>query len=129
MNGKDSLRLKTARDQYNTEALQKMNESSHPKGENIPTDQRVFRRKVVCTLLHASIPLNIIDLFRELLDEGDFRLTDCRHMSVLVPLIYQQEQELLKSELTGMCLSIISNGITRYGKATALLIRIVDDEF
>ena len=85
--------------------------------------------KVVHTFLHAGVPLNKIDLFRELLEEGDFRLTDRRHMSNLVPAIYKQDLDLLKSELTGMFLSVIFDGTTRYGEAMAILVRFVDAGF
>ena len=128
-NGKQALKQKNVKDQDIAEALQKMDESSHPKGETIPTDQRVFRVKVVRTFLRAGVPLNKIDLFKELLEEGGFRLTDRRHMSDLVPLIYQQELDLLKSELTGMFLSVIFDGTTRYGEAMAILLRYIDAGF
>ena len=60
-NGKHKLKLKNAKDQDVAEALQKMDESNHLKGETIPTDQRVFGVKVVHTFLRAGIPLNKID--------------------------------------------------------------------
>ena len=128
-NGKHKLKLKNTKDQDIAEALQKMDESNHLKGETIPTDQRVFRVKVVHTFLRACVPLNKIDLFRELIEEGGFRLTDQRHMSDLVPVIYKQELDLLKSELTGTFLSVIFDGTTRYGEAMAILVRYVDAGF
>lgn len=50
-------------------------------------------------------------------------------MSDLVPVIYQQEVDLLKSELSGILLSVIFDGTTRYGEAMATLVRYVDADF
>ena len=80
-------------------------EDEHLKGETLPTDQRVFRVKVVHTFLCAGVPLNKLNLFRELLEEGGYRLTDRCHMSDVIPLIHQQEVGLLKMELAGKCIS------------------------
>ena len=60
--GKEKLKVKEAGEQDIAVALQKM-EDEHLKGETLPTDQRVFRVKVVCTLLRAGVPLNKLDLF------------------------------------------------------------------
>ena len=50
-------------------------------------------------------------------------------MSDLVPVIYKQELDLLKGELTGMFLSVIFDGTTRHGEAMAILVRFVDAWF
>ena len=109
--GKEKLKVKEAREQDIAVALQKM-EDEHVKGETLPTDQRVFRVKVVRTFLRAGVLLNKLYLFRELLEEGGYRLTDRRHMSDVIPLIHQQEVELLKVELAGKCMSVIFDGTT-----------------
>ena len=44
-------------------------------------------------------------------------------------VIYKQEMDLLKSELTGMFLSAIFDSTTRYGEAMAILVRFVDAGF
>ena len=116
LDGKQRLKIRSVVDHDITEALEKMDESHHPKGETIPTDQRVFRVKVVRTFLHAGVPLNKLDNFRDLLEEGGFRLTDRRYMCDLVPVIYQQELDTLKAELSGMFISVIFDGTTRYGE-------------
>ena len=54
-------RRKGAKDRDIAEALQKMDESNHPKRETIPTDQREFRVKVVHTFLCAAVPLNKLE--------------------------------------------------------------------
>ena len=50
-------------------------------------------------------------------------------MSDVIPLIHQQEVELLKMELAGKCMSVIFDGTTRYGEAIAILVRFIDHEF
>ena len=129
LDGKERLKKKSAGDYDIAQALEAMDQSHHPKGETLPTEQRVFRVKVVRTFLRAGVPLNKLDHFRELLEEGGFRLTDRKYMSDLVPVRYQQEVDLLKSELSGMFLSVIFDGTTRYGEAMAILIRYVDADF
>ena len=74
--------------------------------------------------LSAGVPLNKIPLFRELLEENGFRLTDRRRMSDLVPFILSQEKGGLKRDLAGKCLSIIFDGTTRLGENNWLSIRI-----
>ena len=66
---------------------------NNPKGESLPDNQRVFRVKVVCTFLLAGVPSSKIPLFRELLEENGFRLTDQQRMTDIVSLILSQEKE------------------------------------
>ena len=84
---------------------------------------------MVRTFLHAGVPLNKLDHFRDLLEEGGFRLTGRRYMCDLVPVIYQQELDTLKAELSGMFISVIFDGTTRYGEAMAILTRYIDAKF
>ena len=95
---------------------------THPVGETLPEDQRIYRVKVVKAFLRAAIPLNKIDNLRELLEDNGFRLTDRRHMSYTVPFIFTQEQAHIKEETTGKNLSVIFDGTTRLGEAMAILI-------
>ena len=50
-------------------------------------------------------------------------------MCDLVPVIYQQELDTLKAELSGMFISVIFDGTTRYGEAMATLTRYIDAKF
>ena len=50
-------------------------------------------------------------------------------MSDVVPLIHQQELDLLKMEIGGAYLSVIFDGTTRFGEAMAILVRFIDNEF
>ena len=68
------------------ESLQRYEDVHHPKGETLPDDAKVFRVKVVTTLLKAGIALNKIDDLRDLL-EGNRRLSSSTNMRQLVPFI------------------------------------------
>jgi len=62
------------------------------------------------------IPISKIPLFRELLEENGFRLTDRQRMTDMVPLILSQEKEKTKNEIAGKCLSVIFDGAIRLGE-------------
>ena len=62
------LQLKEAKELDIAAALCKMDESQDLKGETLPTNQRVFRVKIVRAFLRAGVPLHKIDQFRELLE-------------------------------------------------------------
>ncbi len=79
--------------------------------------------------MQLSVPLAKLDLFRDILEENAFQLTDRRHMSDLVPFILTQEQADVKSENTGSPLSVIFDGTTHLGEAMAIVVRFVDDSF
>ncbi len=126
--GKQKLLNRDARE-HDLAELKRTDEHDHPRGESLPTDQRVFRVKVVRTFLRAAVPLSKLDVFRELLEETGFRLPDRRYLSDIVPLIHQQELELLKSEIQGKHLSVVFDGTTRFGEAMAVLVRYVSDDW
>ena len=44
-------------------------DESHPGGETLPTEQRVYRVKVVKSFLIAGVPLSKIECFRDFLEE------------------------------------------------------------
>lgn len=127
--GKEKLAKKEAREMNIADALQKHNEEVHLKGETLPDGQKVFRVKVVKCFLRAGVPLNKLDCFRDLLEEGAFRLSDRRFLSDLIPFIFKQEQSLIKEEIVGKPVSIIFDGTTRLGEALAIVLRFVDDSF
>ena len=57
-------------------------------GPNVPDSSKLFRYHVVNTCLATGIPLNKLEgRFRELLEEGNSKMTDRSHMSKLIPLI------------------------------------------
>ena len=59
------------------------------------------------TMLKAGVPLNKIDLFRDLLEEHGYALTSSTHLRQLVPFIHQEELSRIKREIHQRPLSII----------------------
>ena len=84
---------------------------THPVGETLPLEQRVYRLKVVKTFLRAAVPLSKIDAFRDLLEENSFRLTDHRHMCDLIPFIITQEKADIKAEIVGKPVFVVFDAI------------------
>ena len=91
--GKEKLGTKEARERDIAKLLQENDKVIHPVGETLPMEQRVYRVKVLKSFLRAAVPLTKLDLFRDLLEENSYRLSDRRHMADLVPLVISQEQE------------------------------------
>ena len=104
---------------------------THPVGETLPMQQRVYRLKVVKTFLRAAVPLSNVDAFSDLLEEIRFRLTDCRHMCDLIPFIITQEKADIKTKVVGKPVSVVFDGTThaRLGEAMSIVIRFVDNSF
>ena len=123
------LRQKEKRNQTIVQALQRFNESNHPRGETLPIEHQAYRVKVVRTFLGAAVPLNKLDKFRNLLEESAFSLSDRRHMSDHIPFILAEERAMLKRELTNKHVSVTFDGTTRLGEAMAVVVRYVSDEW
>lgn len=85
--------------------------------------------KVVKTFLKAGVPLNKLDIFRELLEEGGYRLTTSPHMRQIIPFIRKEEEERIRSEIAGTNVAVIFDGITRLGEALAVVLRYVTAEW
>ena len=108
-------------------ALQKYDESVHPKGESLSQEQRVYRVKVMTAFLKAGIPIAKLRHFRGLLEENALRLTDSSHMSELVPFISREERSRIKDEINGKFVPVIFDGTSRLGEVLAVVIRFVDN--
>ena len=126
--GKDRLASKEVKERDIAKLLRK-GDITHPVGETLSMDQRVYRVKVLKCFLRAAVPLAKMEYFRELLEENSFRLSDRRHMSDLIPLLVSQEQADVKGELCGRPVSIVFNGTTRLGEAMAVVVRYIDTSF
>jgi len=98
--GKIRLENQKKKDMEIAEALKSHDAEHNPKGETLPDKQRICRVKVTRTFLSAGVPLNKLPLFRGLLEENGYRLTDRRRMSDTVPLILQQEKDKIKKEIS-----------------------------
>ena len=124
--GKIKLATKEKREQDIVKALGAYDKEIHPVGESLPTDQRVFRVKVVSTFLKAGVPLNKIDTFRDLLEEGGYRLAGRHPMSDLIPFILSEEKRSLRDEINGKDVAVIFDGTSRLGEALVVVIRFMD---
>ena len=98
----------------------------HPVGETLPTEQRVFQVKVMSTFLKAGVPLNKLDIFRDLFEEYGYQLAGRRPMSDLIPLILSKEKKRIKEEISGKDVSVIFDGTSRLGKAVVVVLRFID---
>ena len=62
---------------------------------------------MVSTFLKAGVPLNKIDIFRDVLDEGSYRLAGRCSLSALIPFILSEEKQKIREEIAGKNVSII----------------------
>ena len=69
INRKKKLALKNKEESDILQALKAYDSQVHPVGDGLPYSTRVYRVKVVTTMLKAGVPLSKIDLFRDLLEE------------------------------------------------------------
>ena len=127
--GKKRLKQKEAKEADIASALRAHNEAVHLRGETLPEQQQVFRVRVVSCFLCAGVPLSKVDLFRSLLEETAFRLTDRRHLMDYVPMILQKEQATIREEILGRYISVIFDGTSRLGEALAVVIRFISNDF
>ena len=127
--GKERVKRKEARQRDIAKQLTDYNKDIHVVGENIAETTQVFRGKVVSAFLRAGIPLNKVEVFRKLLEETGYRLTDRRNMHDLIPFIHKQEFERIQGEISGKDVSVVFDGTTRLGEALAIVVRYVDTEW
>ena len=121
------LASKEKREQDIVKALGAYDKEAHPVGESLPVDQCVFRVKVVSTFLKAGVPLNKIDVFRDILEGGGgHRLAGRRPMSDLIPFILSEEKCRLRGEITGGDVAVIFDGTSRFGEALVVVLRFMD---
>ena len=103
--GKARLSKRDAREKEIAVALRAHNAKTHLVGEKLPEAQQVFRVKVVTAFLRSAIPLTKLDNFKEILEEGGYRLTDRHNLSDLIPFIQKKERECVLSEISGRDMS------------------------
>jgi len=61
------------------DAMKKYDELAHPKGETLTEEQHVYIVRVITAFLKAGVPLNKLDNFHDLLEDGGYRLTSSTH--------------------------------------------------
>ena len=123
---KDKLASKEAKERDIARLLRE-GDVTHPVGETLPMDQRVYW--VLKCFLRAAVPIAKMEYFRELLEENSFRLSDRRHMCDLIPLLVSQEQADIRGELSDRPISVAFDGTTRLGEAMAVVVRYIDTSF
>ena len=125
MDSKKRMKERVDREMDIVRALKKYDDGNHSKGETLSDEQRVYRIRVVTTFLRAGVPMSKLDIFRDILEEGAYRLTDKSHMLELVPFILHEERSRIKQEIAGKCISVIFDGTTRLGEVLAVIVRFV----
>lgn len=98
--GRKRLASAKKRDEDIINALGKYDEKFHPKVESLPNSTRLYRNKVVITMLKAGVPLNKVDVFRDLLEESSYALTSATNLRQLLPFIRHKELDTLKREIS-----------------------------
>ena len=125
--GKKCLQRKEARERDIANSLHCFNSEIHPRGETVSEAGQIFRVKVVRSFLKAGVPLSKVSLFREILEETGYRLTDRRHLFDMIPFILKEEEAVIKNAIEGQHLGIVFDGTTRHGEAMAIVLRFVSD--
>ena len=92
--GKKRLDKKEAGERDIVKELAVYNENTHMVGETIAGNMQVFCVKVLSTFLRAGVPLNKLELFRELFEENGYCLTDRHNMYDLLPFIQKRESNI-----------------------------------
>ena len=105
--GKVCLECKEKRKHDIVAAMKAYDDAVQPKGETLPVKERVYCVKCVRTFLKMGVPLNKLDVFRELLEENEYWLRSRKIMCDLIPLIIHDGHEPTKKEISGQQLSII----------------------
>lgn len=108
---KKRLESKLKKDIEIVEAHKCYDATENPVAETLPEQHRLYRIKVMRTFLLAGSKLSV---FKELLEENAYRLSDRQHKSDLIPFILQQEKDQIKQEIDGKALSVALVGLERY---------------
>ena len=129
ISGKKKLALKNEEESNILQALHAYDSRVHLVGDGLPDSTRVYRVKVVTAMLKAGVPLNKIDLFRDLLEEHGYALTSSTHLRQLIPFIHQEELSRIKREICQRPLCIIFDGTTHVCEAFVIVLRYLTDDW
>ena len=83
--------------------------------------------KVVTTMLKAGVPLNKIDLFRNLLEKYGYALTSSTHLRQLIHFIHREELSRIKRKIRQRPMSIIFDGTTHVCEAFVIVLHYLMD--
>lgn len=127
--GKERLSSNARREQDIIQVLETFDRESHPEGERLPTSVRLYRIKVVHTMLRAGVPLSKVDQFRDLLEEHACALTSATNLRQLLPFLHREELNVLKREIANKSLSIIFDDTTHVCEAMVIVVRYITDDW
>ena len=127
--GKEKLQGRNKEEIDIAQAFDAYNQKEHLAGETLSNDLQVYRIKVVRTFLKAGVPLNKVDLFRDILEEHGLRLAERRVLSDLVPFIRKKEVIKISQEIEEREVSVIFDGTTRIGEALVIILRFIGDDW
>lgn len=99
-------------------------------GETLPSAVQVYHINIVEIFLRAGVPLNKVTCSEICWKRVVFVLQDVhRSLSDLVPVIWQQEIDQIRQEISGKMVSVTFDGTTHMGKAMAIILRFVTDDW
>ena len=110
------------------DALKCFDKEHHSAGETLPVSTRVYRIKVVTSMLKAGVPLAKIDFFRDLQEENGYALTNSSNLRQLLPFILKEEIASVKEEISGKPVSITFDGTTHVCEAMVVLLRYMSSD-
>ena len=126
---KEDRRRERLKEQSLLELIKGHDVSKRPVGETLPERVRIFRLKVVKTLLTEGILLAKADGLRSLLESDGLQLTASSHLAEYIPVLLAEEFDCIKNEVVGGAISVIFDGKTRLGEAVAILSHYVTDDW
>ena len=88
---------------------------------------RIYRVRVLTSLLKSGIPLNKADDLRELLEENGYYLSSSTHLCQMVPFVLHEEVQAIQREMSGRPVSINFDGTTHVAEAFVVVLRFVED--
>ena len=127
--GKSRLEKRNRQEISIIDALQRFDKEHDPAGETLPVSTRVYRVKVVTSMLKAGLPLAKIDCFRDLLEDNGYALTNSSNLRQLLPFILEEEMASLKEEISGKHVSIIFDGTTHVCEAMVVVLRYMSSDW
>lgn len=128
MKAKEKIASREKRERDIAESLKQYDAVVHPVGETLPEETRVYRVKVITTMLKAGIPLSKIDIFRDLLEQYGLSLTSASNLIDLLPFILQNELDRLKKDINGRYVSVVFDGTTHVCEAMVVVVRFLDKD-
>lgn len=97
----------------------------HSRRVTYSEDQCIYHVKVVKMFLHT---MNKLVHFRPLLEENTLLLSHRKQMDNIVSLIFQQEQDLVKQQIWGKCISVVFDDTSKVYEAMTIVVHYAHSE-